>query len=509
MISKLNKIKALGQIPLWMWLILAVFALSVPFFMGAEASYDDLLYYGTFSGAHPRLDSWIEYPRWMASHWLTTNGRWGNLVMPSIQLLPKWLCAVVFSVIVAMMYYYAVVNAGVRSGWIPVALCTVICLALPWWDYMVIFDCQANYVWGSAAALWTMYILFSSSRNGRWWDCIVVLVGGCCHEAASLPLLGGIILYALIARPRFSRRTKALLGVFTVGSLIVTLSPGLMARAAGNGIWDDTPWMIFWKSDCIAGLLWLAVIIFTAIPYTRPSTLNLFRKPQSIFIWAAGASACISVYSSIVGRSGWFAQLYALIALSWWIGQVAKRPRRGLAVALATVTVAQLCVTSAWQLRLGAQHREFINRYIESADGVVFVDGLLRDTDVPWTVLNKAKGIPDSDDTGLLETIAWFYRSDAPYPIALPGDACGYVPIATDSMTLANGDVLMQQLPAHAVEFKSWSGLTTTHLIKRFDKIWIATTLPSGGFYVTPLVLDPGDRIPRDIMTKLENHGSK
>lgn len=474
--------------------IIIVFLLSVPFFIGVVPGFDDWLYASQFSGAAPQHGSWLDFPRWCASHWLTTNGRWGNYVLPFMALLPPLPRALLCAAFVAAMYALAVRCAGELKGWIPAALCTAICFFMPWWDYMAIYACQTNYVWASVTALAAYLLIFSRQGRISWWEWPVVLLAGCSHEAASLPLLGGMFMYFVINRNPLTRRQKRLGATFIAGVIIVVLCPALIQRAAAHHKPDDSPLLIFLKSDAIAGALYVSLAAALCFRRSRRTTLSLFTSSRSVFIWAAGASAAISLFSGIVGRTGWFAELYALIAFAWWCSLYCRRPRRGLAAALIIALAVQLGITAVWQLRMGEQHQRFIEEYAASPDGIVYIDNIIRDTDAPAIVLNKVKALPDPDDTGLLEALRRYFRTDSAAPLALPADARGHLDGGMPLYSLSNGDFLLTDLPPESTAHRPFDNMPPFFTFMHDGRKFVAVKA-SQTYYCTPLVLDPGDRL--------------
>ena len=84
-------------------LIAAVAIISFFIFIDTPYTGDDLGYKAIFQGASPRYDSWWSYPRWVVSHWLNTNGRIPNDIMPLLFSLPKGLVALACAAVLMLM----------------------------------------------------------------------------------------------------------------------------------------------------------------------------------------------------------------------------------------------------------------------------------------------------------------------------------------------------------------------------------------------------------------------
>ena len=435
---------------------------------------DDLAYANTFAGAEPYRESFAEYPRWCAFHWLHVNGRLANLLMPALAIGPHWLLCALCAAAFFALYWTAAKASGSRGLWTFV-LFALISWCLPWWDYMTIFDCQLNYIWASALSLGA-YLLVSRDLNNNWQLIPAILIcfmGGMFHEGASVALCAGFILYAIVSGWRPSPRQWPLLAAFALGTAIVTFSPGIILRATGAKAPDDSPLWIFLKSDPIAGLLWLVVIAGYILPRFRPGVVEFFKSKISILAIAAFVSMIISLASGIVGRSGWFAELFSIIVI---IERLSKWKTPKVAI-LQSLIVALLFYQSAdlmlWQARIHRDYEKFETEYKKSPDGVVNLPAL-RDTDMPWWTLGRLRAIPDADDMYLLDKFARFHRADHPWPIVVaPTDSiAAEKPAGMRRIDYPDSEVYVTTVGGHEYVVDS----------------------VRGQWRLTPRVDDPGDR---------------
>lgn len=455
---------------------------------------DDLSYMGVFSGESAQLP-WWGLPRFAASHWLHANGRLANFVMPVCAFLPKWVVAPLFAAAVVWLLSIAdrLANPS-RNPWLTPIVWLTLIVALPWWDSMCLFDCQLNYVWTSAMTL-TSFRLITTSQPVRWkyGAAALCFLAGCMHESASLPLLCGLSAWMLASR-RHSE-SAPLLYAFAAGTLLVTLSPGILLRAGGERIADDPLPMLILKSDLLPLLLWSGIAMGTLTRKGRRKITAFMHTPDGALAIAALLSAAIGLWSGIVGRSGWFAQLFALVVLSRMLLPRLKAPLlRPVAVFSAAVVMVYFSMLAALQVKLGKEHDRMVQLYSQSADGVVFMD-YTRDSDLPYWVLGRTRGVPDPDDVHLLQCLAQYYHPEAPQPVVVPEETRLHLPLATGSeVTLANGDILTTQLPASAAATYMPREKLSVRLLEIDGRQWVAQQLDDSTFHLSPRMIDPGDR---------------
>ncbi len=480
-----------GKLNLPGFLILAITIISFFIFLDTPYTGDDLAYKGVFAGVSPRYDSWLQYPRWVVSHWLTTNGRLANYLMPLLGSLPKFIVALLCAGVLGLMYRMAVTLSGVGKG-----IIAGICFALPWWDAMHVFDCQLNYVWASAFSLVAVWIIFTIESDSWWFTALSALIcfgAAMMHEAASLPIMTGFAVYILYARWHPGRLQWIMLAVFAAGTACVLLSPGIIMRAGQDTPADDALLPLLLKSDVIAASLWLIIIVMAFFRSGREELSQMFSSRLCVFAVAALIGTCISLASGIVGRSGWFAELSALIVIFGWIGRHIKPLSLWANLLVGTAVVAQLAGVAVWQHRLGGQFAEFEDEYVSSSAGTVFLD-YTRDNELPWWALGRLRGVLDPDDVWLLSSHAAFFRTDGAWPVVLPVEAEKHLPLQTDETVLHNGDILVKELPACAKSILSpREGLELT-ICQMDGAEWVAQPLPGGGWHLSPRMLDPGDR---------------
>lgn len=482
--------------------------ISMLWMLWTPYSGDDFAYMGGFSGANVRFDSWWELPRWLWGHWITTNGRLGSyLAAPVLTLLPHWLLAVVCAAMQWIMMWFTV--AVSRTGHRPVVasiLVSVEALALPWWDSLQVFDCQLNYVWPIALVLVAFWRLLISAQPCRglglvWW-CVFFGAAGMMHEACSLPVCVGLAVYFIVGKWRPAHWQWWLSAAFIAGTALAVFSPGIMGRASQSVEPDDTYMAIMLVSDFMVLVMIVVLVSMTFFSVGRSIIRQKLSSPIIVLATAAVVSGVISVASGVIGRSGWFAQVYALIVLGWAWLQCYRRSHIATACAMVLAIAAAIhyAFVLSWQIRLGREYDSFLARYIEMTerhpDGVVYTD-FTHDDEIPLPVLNRVRGVPDADDAYQLSTFSGYYSPDSIWPIILPEEAAGVHPSAGETVALSSGDFICGSAPRGMRVYASSREGVPVYLLDRGGRQWVVQPYPAAGdtlYHLTRRIIDPGDR---------------
>ena len=425
---------------------------------------------------------------WIANgfgHWLTTNGRLANIGFTPLLIAPKWLLAAVCGFFAALMYAEAARAAKVLRlcGGFAV-LTALLAVALPWWDSMWMFDCQFNYVFAAALCLWAVRMMWHAPQKAvwRWLAAAGCFAAGMMHEAASLPLCvaGAVYLWAGGRRP-----DKLLAAAFAIGTAVVTFSPGIWMRAAGEHEADAPLLILLIESDLAAALV--AGGLLVAAVAKRAALRRFLATSTGLFAVAAVVSMAISLASGIVGRSGWFAEVYAFIVIIALINKQLERIPAAVSAVIVLAALTPQAAVMAYQPKAAAEYERYEQAYAQSPDGVVFID-YTRDGEWPALALNRNRGVLDPDDRYLHQTLARHYGADKPLPVVLPTEAQG---VSTDSI-LRCGDIITTALPSDAITRAD--GL---RLCRRAGRELVIQPYCRAGlqlYHLSPRQLDPGDR---------------
>lgn len=475
------------QARLWCAAIGVIVIGSFFLFLWSPYQGDDLGYRSVLEGANPFTQWGGTYFNWLSFHWHYGNGRMADKLMPVLFLLPKWIVALICASFTGLMYFLSIKSASIKSvGWGMVVI-GLIYFALPWWDSFFLFACQTNYVWTSALILAAYYFAFSRGDFPWWLGAAACLVGCMMHEGATIPFLIGVISYFLLNLRAPS--LKQWLAIFCVilGTLFV-LSPGARMRIENVGTGDDSLFWLLIKSVPIAILLSLYLIVCLISPKWRKVFLKLMKSPVLILAAASFAGIFICAYSGIVGRSGWFAELWAIIVFAWIFRETALKWADALAVGIFDCILLSVVLCVAWQCEARREYSNFLERYLLADDGIVYME-FTKDSRQPTLIThNRVRGIPDTDDWYLKERMSHFYRRDSILPKVLPTEAERLIldGVSDNEMVLSNGDIITKSLPEGFCRICEFPYFTANGLV--------AEKINDSLFYITPRILDPGDR---------------
>ena len=238
----------------------------------------------------------------------------------------------------------------------------------------------------------------------------------------------------------------------------------------------------------------MALTIVSLSRAGRPKVARLLRSPMLILLTASVLSMVIGLWSGIVGRSGWFAQLFALIvALRVVSGRYPWLFNHITATVATLLSLAYYLTLDIYQSRLNDEYTRFLDGYTKSPDGAVFLD-YTRDSGLPYWILGRTRGVPDPDDVHLLNQMALYYRSDAQWPVVLPTEAEPYLPLGRRTVRLTNGDLLTPELPEGTITTLMPREGLAVPIADVDGKPMVAQPLPGGGYHLSLRQVDPGDR---------------
>lgn len=462
------------------------------------------------------------YPFFFVGHWLDTNGRLADKINPILFLtLPHWLNALIAAISVPSMMWIVLKHCKFKSNHTTASIValSLLVFVLPWWDSMQAFVCIYNYI---IATLLPLLFLFQLQRqknkaSSHWivrWCCYLLsLIAGMMHEAIGVPLACGLIAYQIMANAwkELNAMQRRMIILFMCGVAWGFFAPSLWSRLGQNTSPDDPLLLLMLKSDSIALLLLILIGVGLCRANTRNAIMTAARTPWIIFAIAAIASMCFSAMSGIVGRSGWFAQVFAIIAIFRWITSHDYKINRIAGGVISTILIAAITFhyieIARWQMKLGEEVESVAQMYSESNNGQVYFDAT-RDNELPWWTLKKTRGVPDADDLYLITTFSQFYGTND-YPLVLlPTEV---LEIDFDlfcesekymgTAHLRNGDMIIAQIITGTKTLKSEREDISVSIYCDADgKEWVVTPFTINDFslplnHFTPLIVDPGDRL--------------
>ncbi len=502
-------------------LILFIFICYMIFEMFMPYSGDDLAHMVSTSKYFETHPIW-RFPFFFAGHWLDTNGRLADKINPILFItLPHWINALIAAISVPSMMWIVLKHCNFKSNHITASVVALALLVfvLPWWDSMQAFVCIYNYIIATLLPLLFLFLLQRQSNNAssHWivrWSCYLLsLIAGMMHEAIGVPLACGLIAYQIMTNvwKELNAIQRRMVMIFICGVAWGFFAPSLWSRLGQNTTPDDPLLLLLLKSDSIALLLLILITIGLCLANTRKAILKAAHTPWIIYTVAAIASMCFSAMSGVVGRSGWFAQIFAIIAIFRWITSHDYKINRTTSGVISSILIFSIVFhyvdTTRWQITLGKEVETVAQMYSESKNGQVYFDAT-RDNELPWWTLKKTRGVPDADDLYLISSFSKFYGTMGFPFVLLPTEVLEidfncfcesekYMGTAH----LRNGDMIVAAFITGTQTLKSEREDISVSIYCDADgKEWVVTpisidscSLPLN--YFTPLIVDPGDRL--------------
>ncbi len=367
---------------------------------------DDLGFIETFRSQN---DCWYAFPRYVYRAWLWNNARMADMLNPiGYELIPDWLQAVSNGFVVGLMYLLAIklsIKFNRRSPLFATLIVFILTFAMRWDGIWMEYNTFYNYVWSSAFIMASLGFLFSGySQKGKWYWWLMLpfcFISAAMHEASGVPL--SISLCVMLMLTSFYKEAYLLrrltLIAMIAGGLFPLTSPASYQRI--GSMLQPEPVLTIILGSAIFVVILILVIVCLLI-FRKQLLKSLVRSTWIVFVGIAILSSCFMLLSGFGGRTGWFAQLFAVIA----IFQVADRLNikigryAGLTVSmiLSCLIIFHIWQVTAWQYRLSDETRSVISEYKKSTDGIVYFD-YTSDRDLPWYLLRKNHGVPDDDDS--------------------------------------------------------------------------------------------------------------
>lgn len=437
--------------------------------------------------------------RYPLSHIMNVNGRLGDTFnFLFLDFLPRPLLDILCGIFVGAFYWIILRLCFPESRvnlFADIAVIGAITFGLTWWNAFLMLVIQINYIWTSVLNLSCVLILIH--KRLRCWQANALIplffIAPAFHEACGLPLVVAIALYAWIpsGRHNFTPLQRRLFFSYICGSVIPLCSPMLYSRLLGvtdNFPADDPMWLILLKSDYLVILL----VIFIAILFCNH---RLHREiiHSDILIWVVAAigSACFSAISGVQGRSGWFAQVFALIgivrSLSLFSWKISKP------ISIVAGSVVAIAIISHFISFLVIQHRYYfatekvIVEYRSNPSSPVF-QSYLPFADAPWWILNKHLGLIEASDEYSLDMEKLYGANSDARLVMLPPELRD-IDLSTASLPLVTTEGILIANPGNTMEIK---------VVRQPDggeKVYTPFHIRGKSFYfVRPRDLMPGER---------------
>lgn len=335
--------------------------------------------------------TWQRGWAFVCAHYFGINGRIGDkLILWLLADVPKWCIAFISGVAAMSMFYFGSLTAFGSIRKHPLKSCVltgaIIC-CMPWFVSMFLTNMVLNYLWGTGIAaiiVWFFVRPRKLSMAGNIGIFILSFIVSGWHEACSLPLLGGGIIFMLINRHNNPRIRYIIMIGILAGVLFTLTSPGFWLRKnmlEHNDNIITQPLGIMLRG--IIGGINIGLIVWI-IPLL--AGIRKWRESIGRLTLAFGCMACVGMAIAIgiyfatyyTLRVFWYADMLALIAIGMLFAQLAAPLpvvlRRISGYAIMLFVVLHLWVSIDRQHRIAAEYEDIIGEYAASEDGTVFYD---------------------------------------------------------------------------------------------------------------------------------------
>lgn len=276
--------------------------------------------------------------------WLTENGRAMNHLLWQITVGNGDLCYDVFISVVFVIFLWSAINlAAIRFVWSSLFLWSIAAFSTLYLSpasssnfYWAAGGC--HYLWPAMLSIVYLILLKKSCINKFSIIKLTFLsffsfMAGWTHEIFALPIsfaLLCMIIYNICKGKYLSKQHFCLIIPFWLGTLLIVVSPGTIARIAGNGGAEGatflsallakavTSFKIFRYGRCFYVLL--ALLIYLAL--SKKKSLVEFVKDNVFLCLCCLGSLGIVVILGVGGRAVWGVEVFSLLIIIKWVNSV-------------------------------------------------------------------------------------------------------------------------------------------------------------------------------------------
>lgn len=354
-------------------------------------------------------DCWYSFPRYVYRQWLWNNARMADLLNPiGFVLIPNWLQAISNGFVVGLMYYLTIRLSSQfykKSPFLSVLIIFILTFAMRWDGIWMEYNTFYNYIWSSAYVMLALSYLFSDlSKSGKWYCWLFLpfcFIACAMHEAIGAPLAASLIFFLIVTpfyrEANLIRRLTVI--VMILGGLFTVTSPASYSRI-GTMLQPESPLLIVLGS-AIFVLILLLFCLYMFL-FRKSILYSLICSKWIVFVGISILSSGFMLLSGYGGRTGWFAQIFAIIAIFLIINElkISVGSRFGwlCSILMSCLIVCHIMILAKWQYRLAKETREVIADYKKAVDGIVYYD-YTGDKELPWYLFRKPHGVPDDDDS--------------------------------------------------------------------------------------------------------------
>lgn len=175
-----------------------------------------------------------------------------------------------------------------------------------------------NYIW---AGTWAVAFLLAFklikeeqvSKISFVGMAVLAFFAGWQNEAFSVPLCGGILLYALIKR-NLTRQQIILYFLLCLGACLVVFSPGTLSRASSHTQTGPSA-ILLSLYDCYSDIIffWILVISLVATAIYKYSCLRKFVAENLLLFLILGVGCIFSIYAHTYAQSLFFIEFLSFV----------------------------------------------------------------------------------------------------------------------------------------------------------------------------------------------------
>lgn len=327
------------------WLALAVMALALLLHILQMPLVGDDFIYGVYYPAQKGI------LKTMAGIYTGCNARLGDLLAPLLLAAPRWLPAFCCAAMLCLLFCMLKALGGVSSSRPGLLAClfALATLVFPFWNGFYLFVVQTGYVWSTALAALSLFIITGRQMRSSWWLLYlpVALASGFGHELAGPPLALALIIWLIwVRKAPLSLPKKLAIVCVCLGALFSISSPGSWSRVfsgTSTAAAGDSP-LLTLVSGGFLGILLIIDLILLRI-YSPQGLKSLCRTVWLPLVVVSLASLPVMAVSGVAGRTGMAVQFFALAALCrQYVYAVRREPSPALECGLAWLVSALLCL---------------------------------------------------------------------------------------------------------------------------------------------------------------------
>ena len=369
---------------------------------------DDINYAFDFREDHRNeiVSSFSQIIQSLNYHYLTVNGRyvahvavqyfcgiWGHLAF----VIANAAAYVVFLLVLCRICYVKLTNLrGVLS---------VTLFALLVFQTKMVPSCQIGYIWTFALVMIFLILFFSTRPLCKWWQLILLgilsLIAGNGNEALTVGVSGALIIYWYQNRRSMSLRQYVMMICFGIGTMIICLSPAAHDRASTSAGIGSISWFVgnitYFFLTVRASFVMLAIILWKKYR-SKISLRSIYAENAFWFnVWIIMMLFNMAIMFGS-NRQIFGAELAAIIISIRLLknhsfnmfGIVA------LAICLGLLYIEQFSFSN----RIRGYYHEIERKYMESADGTIYVDVDMSNNipyDMKFSPAINCVGLPNAD----------------------------------------------------------------------------------------------------------------